>query len=206
MKNYIIRRETEKDYRAVENLTREAFWNVYRPGCYEHYVLHHFRDNEDYVPELSTVIELDGRIIAHIMYSRAKIACDDGSRLPIMVFGPVSVHPDFQKMGYGCLLIRHTLAEAKRMGCGAVAITGSPVYYARFGFEDARGKGIYYSGLDRNTPTPFFMVLELEKGYLSGISGTYADPQGYNVNPEEVERFDVLFSPKVKMRLPGQLQ
>nr|MDD6336651.1 acetyltransferase [bacterium] len=66
MKPYIIRKETPADYRTVENLTREAFWNVYRPGCLEHYVLHLFRDRDDFVPELDFVMEVEGNIIGHV--------------------------------------------------------------------------------------------------------------------------------------------
>lgn len=90
----VIRRETPSEYEAVEYLTREAFWNVYRPGCNEHYVLHTFRDNPDFVPELDLVLERDGRLIGHIMYARATIQADDGRTIPVMTFGPISIHPD----------------------------------------------------------------------------------------------------------------
>lgn len=95
MENLVIRRELEADRRATENLTREAFWNRYRPGCSEHYVLHRYRNDPDFVPELDLVIEKDGGIAAHIMYVRAEITTDDGRALPIMTFGPVSVDPKY---------------------------------------------------------------------------------------------------------------
>ena len=200
-----IRTEKCEDYPIVENLTREAFWNVYRPGCMEHYVLHRYRSLPDFLPELSLVLELDGRIIGHIMYSRAKVQCDDGTVLPIAIFGPLSVHPNLQGRGYGSMLVRQSLDLAEKMGCGAVAITGSPAYYARFGFVEARSYGIYYAGMDRNDPAPFFMAKELKHGYLQGISGTYSDPEGYLVSDADVEAFDRRFPPKEKLKLPGQL-
>ena len=100
-KNITIRLETKDDYRNVENLTREAFWNVYRPGCMEHYVLHCYRDDSAFVPELDFVMELDGELIGQVIYVRSEIACDDGQRLPIMAFGPISIAHAYKRQGYG---------------------------------------------------------------------------------------------------------
>lgn len=206
MKKITLRTETPEDYREVENLTREAFWNVYRPGCTEHWVLHRCRSLPEFIPELSLVLELDGRIIGHIMYSHARIRCDDGRSLPIMIFGPVSILPEYQKQGWGSYLIRESLTRAEDLGCGAVAITGNPAYYGRFGFSDARSFGVYYGDIPRDEETPFFMVRPLRSGYLDGITGTYFDPPGYFVSDEDVETFDASFPPKIKLKLPGQLQ
>ena len=104
-KNTIIRLETKDDYRAVENLTREAFWNVYRPGCMEHYVLHCYRDDPAFVPELDLVMELDGTLMGHIMYARSEIRCEDGRNIPIMTFGPISIAPEYKRQGYGKQLL-----------------------------------------------------------------------------------------------------
>ncbi|MDI6605083.1 MAG: hypothetical protein QME35_08100 [Thermoanaerobacteraceae bacterium] len=84
--NCTFRLETKEDYRKVENLTREAFWNKYRPGCTEHYILHQFRNRPDFVKELDYVIVEDGRIVAHIMYCKSEIKCDNGRIVPIMIF------------------------------------------------------------------------------------------------------------------------
>ena len=92
-KNIIIRLETKDDYRAVENLTRESFWNVYQPGCMEHYVLHCYRDDPAFVPDLDFVMELGGEMIGQIIYVRSEIDCDDGRKVPIMTFGPLALHP-----------------------------------------------------------------------------------------------------------------
>lgn len=203
--DYIIRPETPADYREVEALTREAFWNVYRPGCMEHCVLHNYRQLPDFIPELSLVLELGGKIVAHIMYSRAKIVCDDGRHLPILIFGPLSVLPEYQRKGFGGALINYSLDTARALGCGAVAITGNPDYYTRFGFVDAQSKGVFYGDVPRGEPTPFFMVKELRDGWLDGIVGTYTDPDGYFVSEEAVDAFDAAFPPKTKLKLPGQL-
>ena len=200
-----IRLEEPKDCREVENVTREAFWNKYRPGCMEHYVLHQYRDRPEFVRELDYVIEEEGKIVAHIMYSRASITADDGRTLPIMIFGPVSVLPEEQGKGYGSRLIRHTLELAEQMGCGAVAITGDPGYYHRFGFVSGSALGVYYDGIPRTEESPFFMVKELKKDFLRGVTGVYRDPEGYFLEDADVEAFDAGFPPKEKKKLPGQL-
>ncbi len=202
----MIRIASEADYRRTEELTREAFWNKYHPGCSEHYVLHRFRRNHALIPELDLVIEADGQIIGHIMYCPASIALDAGGQCPIVVFGPVSIDPARQGQGFGNRLIQYSLEKAAQMGFGAVAITGSPDYYHRFGFISGSSMGIYYHGVDRSEEAPFFMVKELHAGYLKHVTGTYSDPAGYLVDNTDVERFDQNFPPKIKLKLPGQLE
>ena len=113
-----IRLEQTKDFREVENLTREAFWNVYRPGCTEHYVLNQYRTNPDFIPELDFVMEEDNKMIGHVMFSKAEIILDDGSRFPSWTFGPISIHPDYKRKGYGLKLLQYALEKAKEMGIG----------------------------------------------------------------------------------------
>ena len=205
MENVTIRLETPQDYREVENLTREAFWNKYRPGCMEHYVLHCYRSRPEFVKELDYVVEEAGKIVAHIMYSHAQITGDNGRTVPILIFGPVSVLPEEQGKGYGSQLIRHTLDLVEKMGCGAVAITGDPGYYHRFGFVSGSRLGVYYDGVPRGEEAPFFMVKELKEGFLRDITGVYKDPEGYFVEDAAVDAFDADFPPKEKKKLPGQL-
>lgn len=204
-KNYTFRLENKGDWKEVETLTREAFWNKYRPGCSEHYILHQFRNRPDFVKELDYIIEGDGRILAHIMYCKSEIICDDGRIIPIMTFGPVSVLPEYQGKGYGSKLIRFTMGKALELGCGAIAITGNPVYYQRFGFVSGRSMHIYYAAVPRDDEAPFFMVKELKSGYLSGITGTFKDPDGYIVKDADVEKFDANFSPKEKKEATGAI-
>ncbi len=203
--NYIIRLEEPKDFCEVENLTREAFWNVYQPGCMEHFILHNYRNLNDFIGELNYVIEMNEKIVAHIMYSKAEIKCDDGRIIPIAIFGPVSVLPEYQHKGYGSKIITYTMKKAKQLGYGAIAITGNPAYYHRFGFTDGQSFHVYYMDNPRDEPTPFFMVKELQEGYLSEIIGTYTDPQGYQVDNDALEEYDKAFPPKIKEKHPDQL-
>lgn len=205
MSNYNIRLESIDDYREVEVLTRNAFWNVYRPGAIEHFVVHNFRRLPEFISELSFVIEVDEKIIGHIMYSRGEINSDDGKVIPVVAFGPVSIAPDYQSLGYGTELIEHSLNHATKLGYGAVIISGSPEYYNRFGFVEAKTKNIYYANTNRDDDLPYFMVKELKEDYLNGIVGTYSDPSGYFVSDEDVEEFDLQFPYKEKLKLPTQL-
>ena len=202
MHSYLIRKETPADYRTVESLTREAFWNVYRPGCLEHYVLHQFRDRTDFVPELDLVMEVDGEIVGHVMYARSEIKTDTGRTVPIMTFGPISIAPQWKGQGYGTALLRASMEKAKELGAGALAITGNISFYGKSGFVVSKTKGIRY---EDDPDADYFLITELEPGFLDGISGTYKDPEGYFVDEQEAEAFDAAFPPKEKRKLPGQL-
>ena len=206
MSDIIIRRETESDYRAAEELVREAFWNVYRPGCQEHYVLHRFRCDPAFVPELSYVMERDGRLIGQNMFVRAAIRRDGGGSVPILAMGPICVAPDLQRQGLGKRLLDFTLDKAAALGCGAVCFEGNIDFYGKSGFTYARRFGIRYHDLPEGADDSFFLCRELIPGWLDGVRGEYTPPQGYFVSPEEVEEFDRSFPPKEKLRLPGQLE
>lgn len=203
--NIIIRPETKADYRSVENLTREAFWNVYCPGCKEHYVLHCYRSDPAFVSELDFVMEMDGELIGQVIYVRSEIKCDDGRRVQIMTFGPIGIAPACKRQGYGKLLLDYSMEKAKEMGAGALAITGNIDFYGKSGFVPAKTKGVRYAD---DPEADYFLIRELTPGFLDGISGIYKDPEGYFVcdqNPEEFEQFEATFPPKEKLRLPGQL-
>ena len=202
MQNIIIRNETSADYRTVENLTREAFWNVYRPECLEHYVLHTFRTDPAFVPELDLVMEKDGEIMGHVMYVRSAIKTDDGRTIPIMTFGPISIAPQFKRQGYGKVLLEYSMEKAKEMGAGALAITGNIGFYGKSGFVVSKNRGVRY---EDDPDADYFLITELEPGFLNGITGTYKDPDGYFVDENEAEAFDAAFPPKEKLKLPGQL-
>ena len=203
--NCTIRKENESDYREVENLTREAFWNVYRPGCLEHYVLHCYRDRADFVPELDLVMEKDGKIIGHVMYARSEIKADDGRSVPIMTFGPLSIAPEFKRKGFGTVLLRCSMEMAKELGAGALAICGNFGFYGKSGFVVASTKGIHYYAEPRENEAPYFLIKELDEGFLDGITGIYKDPDGYFVDENEAEEFDKTFPHKEKLKLPGQI-
>ena len=202
MQHIIIRNENPNDYRAVEQLTREAFWTVYRPGCLEHYVLHTFRTDPAFVPELDLVMELDGKLIGHVMYVRSAIKADDGRVIPMMTFGPISIHPDYQRKGYGKQLLDYSMERAWKLGAGALAITGDIGFYGHSGFAVAKTRGIRYA----DDPTAdYFLIKELDEGFLDGITGIYKDPAGYFVDEHEAEVFDGDFPHKEKQKLPTQI-
>ena len=205
MKNLNIRNEKKEDYRAVENLIRESFWNVYRPGCLEHYVIHKLRDDVDFIPELSFVMELDGRLIGQNMFMKANIKADDGRDVPIMTMGPICIAPEFKGKGYGKILLDYSLERAREYGCQALCFEGNINFYGKSGFTFASNFGIRYHGLPDGEDASFFLCKELEEGYLDGVTGEYATLKGYFVDENEAEEFDKNFPPKEKLRLPGQL-
>lgn len=204
-KDYMIRLERKEEYREVENLVREAFWNVYRPGCLEHYVLHQLRDDPAFVPELDFVMEKDGKLIGQNMFMKAEINADDGRKIPIMTMGPIGILPEFKRQGFGKILLDYSLAKATELGCGAVCFEGNIDFYGKSGFHYAREYGIRYHGLPDGADSSFFLCKELISGYLDGITGEYRTPSGYFVEEAEVEEFDKTFPYKEKQKLPGQL-
>ena len=206
MKNdCIIRLERTEEHRETETLVREAFWNVYRPGCLEHYVLNQLRNDEAFVPELNFVMEKDGKIIGQNMFMRAVIKADDGSDLPIMTMGPICITPELQSKGYGKILLDYSLEKAAELGCGALCFEGNINFYGKSGFTYASEFCIRYHGLPEGADASFFLCKELKNGYLDAISGEYTPPKGYFVDEAQAEEFDKQFPPKEKLKLPTQL-
>ena len=203
--DYTIRLERKEEYREVENLVREAFWNVYRPGCLEHYVLNQLRDDPAFVPQLDFVMEMGGRLIGQNMFMNAVIKADDGRDVPIMAMGPICIAPEFKRKGYGKILLDYSLEKAAELGCGAVCFEGNIDFYGKSGFTYASEFGIRYHGLPEGADASFFLCKELKAGYLDGVTGEYAHPQGYLVDESEADEFDKAFPPKEKLKLPGQL-
>ena len=201
----IIRLEKESERRQVENLVREAFWNIYRPGASEHYVLHVLRDDPAFVKELDFVLERDGEIIGQNMFMRTIIEADDGRVIDVLTMGPICIAPAFKRQGYGKRLLDHSLERAAALGCGAVLFEGSIAFYGKSGFDYASTFGIRYHDLPEGADASFFLCKELIPGYLDGITGVYRTPQGYYVDDADVEAFDRSFPPKEKLRLPGQI-
>lgn len=190
-----IRLEEERDWREVETLAREAFWNLYVPGCDEHYLAHILRHSKAFIPQLDFVVEEDGKIIANIMYTHSKIVSDAGEIFPLITFGPLCVLPACQKKGYGGALVRHSLAEAAHLGHKAVEIYGDFDYYSRFGFKSAKTFGVA-------TPLGKFFathqLLELQPGALNGVSGRAYESETFNMDAKAATAFDESFPPKKK--------
>lgn len=201
----IIRREEEKDYRTTENLVREAFWNVYCPGCKEHYVLHRFRNDPAFVKELDFVMEKNGKMIGQVIYVRSEIVREDKTALPVMTLGPIGIAPEYKRKGYGKKLLDFSLEKAKEAGAGAIVIEGNIEFYGKSGFVVAKDKGIVYAD---DPEADYLLIKELKNGFLKGVKGSFKDPAGYFVceeSPEDFEEFEATFPKKQKQKRPGQL-
>ena len=203
--DFIIRSEKQEDYREVENLVRESFWNVYRPGCSEHYVIHVLRDDPAFVKELDFVMEQDGRIIGQNMFMKTVINADDGRTIDVLTMGPIGIIPELKRKGYGKAILDFSLVKAAELGYGAVLFEGNILFYGKSGFDYASRFGIRYHDLPEDADASFFLCKELIPGYLDGITGVYQTPQGYYVDDADVEEFDRSFPPKEKLKLPGQI-
>lgn len=203
--NIIIRLERKEEYREVENLERESFWNVYRPGCLEHFVLNQLRDNPDFIAELDYVMELNGKLIGQSVFMKAVIKADDGSDIPIVTMGPICITPELKRKEYGKVLLDYSLDQAAKMGFGAVCFEGNIDFYGKSGFTYAGEFGIRYHGLPEGEDASFFLCKELIPGYLDGITGEHGTPAGYFVDEAEADEFDKGFSYKEKLTQPGQL-
>ena len=203
--DYTIRLEEKKDYRAVEDLVRESFWNVYRPGCTEHFLIHVLRDDPAFVPELDFVMEKNGEIIGQNVFAKTIIEADDGRTIDILTMGPIGIIPDLKRHGYGKALLDYSLEKATEMGFGAVLFEGNIGFYGKSGFDYASRFGIRYHDLPEDADSSFFLCRELIPGYLDGITGVYQTPQVYYVEDADVEKFDKDFPTKEKLKLPGQI-
>lgn len=203
--NITIRLEKKEEYREVENLVRESFWNVYRPGCLEHFVLNQLRNNSDFIAELDYVMELNGKLIGQNIFMKAVIKADDGRDIPIVTMGPICITPELKRKGYGKILLDYCLDKAYKMGFGAVCFEGNVDFYGKSGFTYASKFGIRYHGLPEGEDTSFFLCKELIPGYLNGITGEYETPAGYFVDEAEAEEFDKGFPYKEKLKQPEQL-
>ena len=203
--DYTIRLEKKEDHRNVENLVREAFWNVYRPGCSEHFVIHMLRDDPSFVKELDFVMEQDGKLIGQNIFMRTIIEADDGRVIPVLTMGPICISPELKRKGYGKKLLDYSLEKAAALGYGAVLFEGNIGFYGKSGFDFARKSGIRYHDLPEGADDSFFLCKELIPGYLNGITGVYQTPQGYYVDDADVEEFDKAFPHKEKLKLPGQI-
>jgi predicted N-acetyltransferase YhbS len=193
--NIKIRLENETDYEKVENLTREAFWDLYRPGCVEHLLAHKLRKVQAFIPQLDFVAELDHQIVGNIMYSQAKVVAANGAEHEVISFGPLSVLPSHQKKGIGTALINHTKKLAETMGYKAIVIFGNPAYYQRLGFVNAAKFNITTAAGENFEA---FMVLELYEGALRGITGKFHEDSVFQIDQAELEAFEKRFPAKEK--------
>jgi predicted N-acetyltransferase YhbS len=191
----LIRPETEKDYYENEVVTREAFWNLYVPGCNEHYLVHIIRDHPDYLPEFSFVAEYQNKIIGNIFYARSHVINKLNEKLDTLTFGPVSVLPEYQRKGVGSALIQHTVAIARQKNYPAIIIYGSPCNYCKHGFKSSKD---FLISTESGRYPYALLALELDKDVFKDHTWKYFDSAVYNINDSQVEDYDRRFPPKVK--------
>lgn len=200
----LLRQEKPADYRATEELTREAFWNLNTPACVEHYLTHILRDSESFVPELDLVALKGDQLVGNIIYTKAIIKKDDGSTQEVISFGPLAVLPAYQHQGIGSALIERTKELATQMGYTAILIFGNSEYYQRFGFKAAE---TYRIGTEWNTYVDALLALELVPNALANAAGVFIEDPAFNVDEAQVSAFDKTFVPKEKLEgLPSQLK
>jgi len=191
------------DHRVVEEITREAFWNLYFPGCDEHYLVHILRDHPDFIEEMDFVAENGNGVIGNIMYTRSYVIDEDGNKLDTITFGPVSVHPDHQKKGVGSALITHTKEIAMKNGVSAIIILGHPRNYCKHGFKSSRD----YLISDLTGKYPYgLLVLELKDGIFEGKKWKYHYSSAYEVDQKKCEEFDTRFPQKEKEQTASQVE
>ena len=191
--NLTLRLETQSDYHAVEELTREAFWGFTHPTCDEHYLVHLLRDAPAFVPELDYVAEMDGKLVGSVLYSKAKVIDNSGNEHAILTFGPLSVLPAYWNCGVGSALMHLTITKAKRLGYRAIVFYGHPDYYPRFGFRPAKAFGI---ATPDGKSFDALMAMPLYDGALDGISGTFHEDPVFDLNAGEAEAYDRRFPHK----------
>ncbi len=201
--DYIIRLENEKDYREVENLAREAFWNLSVPGCTEHYFIHMMRDHEDFIPELDHVLEMDGKIVGCVMYCKGRLVDEQGNTKEILTMGPLCVLPEYQRKGFGKALLEHTFALAEKMGYDTVINFGNPDNYVARGYKSCKKYNVCFEG---DIFPAALLVKVLKEDALDGRKWFYhqCDADKCCEHEEAVERFDAEFPPKEKAWQPSQ--
>lgn len=190
-----IRNEKPQDYKIVENMTRKAFYNQYMPGCFEHYLVHIMREHEDFIPELDFVAELDGKIIGNIMYTKARLIDQNENEKQILTFGPVCVLPEYQRMGYGKMLMEHSFEQAKQLGYDTIVIFGSPANYVSRGFVCCKKHNVC---LENGKYPAAMLVKELVPGALDGRKWSYHESPVMELSEEEAQKYDDSLEPMQK--------
>ena len=200
-----IRPETVQDYRVTENLVREAFWNVYRPGALEHFVLHQFRSRPEFCSNLDFVMEMDGEIVGQVMFVKNTLKTQKGEELPILSLGPICIHPQHQRKGLGKQLLDYAVAQAEQTDAIGIFMEGNINFYGKSGFVVASTLGVHYMDEPPDDPVPYFLGKMLKPQYFINLYTRYYVPQGYLVDEKQAEEFDEQFPPKERLKLPGQL-
>lgn len=196
-----IRNEKETDYMEVEEITRKAFYNLYIPGCTEHYLVHIMRPHKDFLPELDFVIEIDGHVVGNIMYTKARLVDETGEEKEILTFGPVSILPECQRKGYGKMLIEYSFEQAAGLGYDVIVIMGHPGNYVSRGFKSCKRYNVCF---ENGKYPAAMMVKELKPNALDGRKWIYHDSPVMQMDEEEAQRYDDGFEKIEKKYQPSQ--
>lgn len=196
-----IRNEEKKDYERVEEITRKAFWNLYIPGCIEHYLVHVMRSHKDFLPELDLVIEVDNQIIGNIMYTKTKLIDESGKEKDILTFGPVCILPEYQRKGYGKKLIEYSFEQAAALDYDVIVIFGNPNNYVKHGFKSCKKHNVC---LENGTYPAAMMVKELKPAVLDGRKWVYYQSPVFEIDEQEAGRFDEGLESLEKKYQPSQ--
>ncbi|HRY12557.1 MAG TPA: N-acetyltransferase [Syntrophomonadaceae bacterium] len=200
-KIFKIRNERETDYKRVEEITRKAFWNLYIPGCHEHYLVHVMRSHPDFLPELDLVIEVDDQVIGNIMYTKTKLVDETGEEKDILTFGPVCISPEYQRKGYGKILMEYSFEQAAALGYDVIVIFGNPNNYVGRGFKSCKK---YNVCLESGTYPAAMIVKELKPDVLDGRKWIYYQSPVFEIDEQEAERFDEGLAKLEKKYQPSQ--
>jgi predicted N-acetyltransferase YhbS len=198
----LFREATGKDFKVTEELTREAFWDIYKPGCEEHFVLHNIRKSESYIRELDLVATEGATIIGHIICTKSKVIDSTDTEHLVLCVGPFSINPEHQKKGYGSKLMEYCIMKAQDLGYCAMILFGNPAYYHRFGFKNAIEYGIKTKDGANLEP---FMAKELLKNGLKGIQGKFYEDEVYSADRADLNEFETQFPYREKHILSTQL-
>lgn len=201
VKNIMIRNEKKADYEVVEKITREAFYNLYVPGCVEHYLVHIMREHEDFLPELDFVLELNGEVIGNVMYTKARLLDEDGNKKEILTFGPLCIKPEYQRQGYGKKLIEYSFERAAELGYDVVVIFGSPANYVGRGFKSCKKYDVRIEG---GKYPAAMMIKELLPDTLKGHKWCYYDSPVMMISEEEALKYDDTLEKMEKEYRPSQ--
>lgn len=196
-----IRQERPSDYTTVEDITRRAFWNLYVPGCSEHYLVHVMRAHPDFLPELALVIEVNGQVIGSILYTKTRLVDDTGAVKDILTFGPVSILPAYQRQGYGKQLIEYSFTQAAALGYDTIVIFGNPGNYVSRGFQSCRKHRVCVEG---GIYPAAMMVKVLKPGALDGRTWVYHQSPVFTIDEQAAQRLDDGLPPWEKACQPSQ--
>ncbi len=196
-----IRLETKDDYEYVENMIRRSFYNVYMPGCIEHFIAKQIRNHKDFIKELDFVLEVDGKIVGNIMYTKSILKDEQGNQKDILTFGPVCIEKEYQRKGYGKKLIEYSLQKAKELGYDAIVIVGSPSNYVSLGFKSCK---LFDISIENGKYPSAMLVKVLKENALENHHWTYYENPAIAIDLDEALAYDDTLEKMERKHMPSQ--